>query len=265
MSFVTPVFQKGKAGLFMGLLVSLMLPVSHASENFTVTFKGCVQQKEAYVFDQPQRLYGLLQFAGVQSCAYTHGVSWLLESKKPEQQKLKAELLKDLSLLESAAETDELKLHLSLLKRQLEAMPVTGRYVPFDADAFRVAVRPLKNRLVVSDSTFLFPKMPQRLQLWGFEQTDMPFFSASSLTDYWHKNGLKPFYEKGRVYVVHANGTVEHRRVGYWAYEANYPSPGSWIVAPLKPAVFNAADGQVESETFHKNLTQWLATQVIYP
>lgn len=269
MSFVKPALLKSKhrikVGLYVGLLMCLLPVFSQAVEGFTVTFKGCVQKQGSFAVEHPQRLFDLFQFANVERCAYVPGVSWLVDAKKPEQEKLKKALLDDLTTLHKYADSEELKLHLRLLKDQVEAMPVTGRYAPFDADAFRVAVRPLKNRLVVSDSTFLFPKIPQRIHFWGFEQADMAFFSASSLTDYWGKNGLKPFYEKGWVYVVHANGAVEHQRVGYWAYESHYPSPGSWIVAPLKPAVFNASDGQVESETFHKKLTQWLATQVIYP
>ncbi|MBD3768190.1 MAG: capsule biosynthesis GfcC family protein [Gammaproteobacteria bacterium] len=251
----------------VSLLLSLPFSVGVCAPPQTVqiVFKGCVNEPSTYAVQSPVRLSAVLELAAVQDCAYWHGASWLKAGNQPEQLKLKTALLEEVNLLIEAAESETLQRHLRILHDQIEAMPVTGRTVPSDLDMFRVETRPLKNRLVVEDSVFWLPKRPTQLYFLGFEQGAMDYFSTQTVSDYWEKNALKPDYEKGWVYVVQANGKIEKHKVGYWTHEQAYVAPGGWIVAPLKESLFDATDDRISRDGFYRQLTQWLATQVIQP
>ncbi|MDR9500075.1 MAG: capsule biosynthesis GfcC family protein [Hydrogenovibrio sp.] len=234
---------------------------------YTVSFHGCVENKQPLLLNAPVRLFSLLDQAQPTDCAFLKGSYWLDPALIPQQTALKNKLQTQIKSLVVSAEQQnnhDLTRHLRILLQQVNAMPVTGRHLPSELTPYLVETRPYANRLLTSEAFLYFPREPRHVNFIGFRKPEMLYFSTQSLSDYVGKNDLKPFYERGWVYHVLPNGKIEYLKVGYWTHDTTHPAPGSVVVGKLDASVFRHSDDiDFDQETYHRTLTQWLATQVL--
>lgn len=240
-------------------LLIFLLGFSSAKAAVNISFDGCVEKPQMIHYQSKVSLFQLLNDAEVDECAYLFGASWQKKSLLAAQLELKASVLKDIAAMLQMAETESEILYLANLQKLVEKQQVTGRVVATDFEPFHVEMLPLKNRVVVEDSTFYFPEQPNFINMLGFEKNKSPYSAESSIDDIYQTNPICDDCQEGWLWLVQPNGLVEKRKVGIWTHERFYLAPGGWLISELSAHQFSTI-----APGFYQKLTQWLSTQGVH-
>lgn len=243
--------------VFCGLLLFHFSMVAQAE--FKVTYSGCVEQPKSVVIPDKVSLFEVLTTADIAECAFLYGASWMEPDRIAQQQILKDNLLKDLNKIIQQADSDDAQSYFKSVLKQVAAQVATGRIVNRDLDLFHVEMLPLKNRVLAKEAAFHFPKMPDTINLLGFEVNSIEYNSGLSVNDIVTQTPICSDCRPGWLWIVQPNTSIEKVKVGWWTNNQYYAAPGAWLIVEF-------ADMDIEeiAPKFYQHLTQWLALQVIY-
>jgi len=254
---------KGKLSLMRFLLIkyaAIILFMSFnvfASDHFHVKLNGCVSEPKILTIQKHISLFDILQAAEIKPCAFLFATSWLKSKLKPKQSELKKSLLNRLDHAKRLSLSSSEKVYVNSLFDLISSQPVTGRVPNTDMDFFHVEVRPMKNRMIVSEATFYFPKRPQTVHLIGFSTSQVAYHSEWDINRYIKTYISCTDCQPGWIWLVHSNASVQKVKVGLWTNEKYYISPGGWVISPLNYA------SDLLGEDFYSKLARWLATQMV--
>lgn len=243
--------------VYLAALFNLLL-INSVYAEVKVNVQGCVASENTIEYSTKVTLFQVLQDARLTKCAYLYGSSWLLESKYSQQRSFKKQLLSDISHLLNHVQSQSEYDYLMNLQHIVLNQEVTGRVSPTDFDLFHVEMLALKNRVVVDDSTFVFPSRSSSIYMIGMNKAKLAYDSNMSISDINSKVGVCESCQAGWLWLVQPNGGVEKRKVGYWTHEEFYIAPGGWLVSEL-----SSMDVNEFIPGFYEKLATWLATQVV--
>lgn len=244
--------------IVLGLFIVLGQFSSDASAEFRLLIEGSSVEGKAILVEQKLTLLEVLTRAELTDQTFLYGASWTQPQRKPFQLQLKTELLYILQQLINATSSEEALDYFKGLQSLIRLQKVTGRVFGIDFDLFHVEMLPLKNRAIISESFFYFPKQPKTLNLIGFSEQKIEFNSSLSLNTIIAQQKKCSVCQAGWLWVVQPNTLIEKVKVGLWTNQEHYAAPGAWVIAPLATKYY-----QEDFPDFYFKLSYWLALQVV--
>lgn len=182
---------------------------------------------------------------------FPFGLVWQVPREGARQSLLKNQLLSQVQLSYSAEERQRLN-----LARVLKSLPATGRVSIAVADARWLQAHPPKDPILESDQSLALPLRPTSVTMLRQDGTwcTVPHVAGRQAHEYLKRCQPEQFEKIDRVWIVQANGLVEHFGVAYWNAQAQGEvGPGGVLWAPARDSGW--------SETVSGLLADFLATQ----
>lgn len=183
--------------------------------------------------------------------AYPIGLSWRVPGERPEQLRLKRQLLAE---LERASERPTAAR--SSLRSLIEALPVTGRVPLPRADARWLQAHPRQDPVLSAEHRLVLPARPSTVFVVtdGAQLCAVGHRAGAQIRDYLAACEPQSWLDIDRVWVVQPDGSVYDYGTAHWNRQAQDElAPGAMVWAPKR-------EGQPTPE-FSLRLAQFLATQ----
>lgn len=207
------------------------------------------------------RLGELLQQAQISPDGYWLGASWLRESLKQEQKRLKAGVLFDLIQVQRLAllqQKPELASAAKHLEEQVTALPVTGRRF-YHLDPLAVELNTAHSPRLQGGDRLIFPYRPTTVVVRGAvrDSCELPFVALQQAYRYAQQCPALVDADPDYLYLIQPDGHVSRLGIALWnREEAAPPAPGATLLVPL-----DAAQIKDSAPNLNQELAEFLATQ----
>lgn len=241
-------------------LISLLL-VGPAMAGDSVEVRGDAAKPGPVAITPTTRLADVFRATQVNAEGYWLGAAWLQSKLLPEQKRLKAGILFDLSMLQQKALLDDQPALSSLAKRlydQVASQPVSGRRMHL-MDPVEVEVTPAQNSLVEPGDIFIFPTRPSAVRVLGAVAADcyLAYVPMQQARDYSAACPSLPEADPDYVYLIQPDGQVSRLGIALWNLQEDMPAaPGATILVPIKAAGPDSAVPDLNEE-----MAEFIATQ----
>lgn len=156
----------------------------------------------------------------------------------------------------SAKEDGEVAAAINALRRQIQALKVTGRqFVNLDPDAVRVSER--GNPPLQGNYTLWVGPQPTQVTLFGLisQPGDQPFVPGRDVADYLAGQRLLSGADRSYVWVIYPDGRSQKAPVAYWNKRHIEPMPGSIIFVGFADSLWSRTPETINTDILH-TLTQ---------
>ncbi|MCP1602168.1 Capsule biosynthesis GfcC [Pseudomonas citronellolis] len=243
------------------LALAALLLAGPAMAGDSVEVRGDAARSGPVAITATTRLGDVFRAAQVDAESYWLGAAWLQSKLVPEQKRLKAGILFDLSMLQQKALLDDQPTLSTLAKRlydQVASLPVSGRRLHL-LDPVEVEVTPAQNSLVSPGDIFIFPARPSAVRVLGAVAADCYFTHVpmQQARDYSAACPSLPEADPDYVYLIQPDGQVTRLGIALWNLQEGQPAaPGATILVPIKSAGPDSPVPQLNEE-----MAQFIATQ----
>ncbi|WP_201239694.1 SLBB domain-containing protein [Rhodothalassium salexigens] len=207
----------------------------------TVLLTGEFERPGVYTIKRGETLLELIGRAGgLTSRAYPYGAVFTRESVRDQRReslkRTAREMDTALTLAAIKGNVDgEALTAARRLSNTLSSADITGRMV-VDAEPEVLARDPIANISLEPGDTLHMPRRPTTVQVAGdvLNPGSFRFRDGKSVRDYLKEaGGLQSTAEKGRIFVVKANGEATPVSMSIWSFREQTIPPGTTIVVPM--------------------------------
>ncbi|WP_201154195.1 SLBB domain-containing protein [Rhodothalassium salexigens] len=207
----------------------------------TVLLTGEFERPGVYTIKRGETLLELIGRAGgLTSRAYPYGAVFTRESVRDQRReslkRTAREMDTALTLAAIKGNVDgEALTAARRLSNTLSSADITGRMV-VDAEPEVLARDPIANISLEPGDTLHMPRRPTTVQVAGdvLNPGSFRFREGKSVRDYLKEaGGLQSTAEKGRIFVVKANGEATPVSMSVWSFREQTIPPGTTIVVPM--------------------------------
>lgn len=175
------------------------------------------------------RLSDWLAARGIHADDYLLGLMWRVPSEEAAQEKIRADLLKNIDLNKHDS-TSPNPLH-----DWIATLPITGRVPISIVDADWLSANPRHNPLILPNHQITLPKHPDTVLVITSKglRCQLAHVSTWRLTDYVAACNLNSAQSIDWVWVAQPDGKVKRFGAALWnRQQQDEPAPGAWIWAP---------------------------------
>ncbi len=234
-----------------------------AAPQVQVRLQGAFAHPGLHSLPQGSRLSKALEKGGLSSQACQMQAAWLRKELLKRQTQLKRSLLYDLQALSYAAQLQNrprLARWAGMLGRLIQSQPVTGRKAGHPLVWGKLEVQQAFDLPLKEGDQLIYPACDTRYY-YLTEQGVKAFDHDPAKTLEADANVVEalPWQAPGWIWVVHADGNSEKRRIGYWyGGSPRHLDPGAVLFRPLSKDWTEA----LGNPDFNRDLARWLATQI---
>ncbi len=268
------------AVLLAGTSAALLCATAAAA--VTIQVAGRVAHAGNQQLKDGARLSDAVLTAEVSPDAYVLGAAWLRPRLQVEQTRLKAGVLHELAVLAAKARLNgdpALTALSTRLKRQLQALPVTGRQTGVLLDPRPLEISP-HNHLLADGDRLIYPPRPAHVRVVGAVEQDcvLPHMPMQAAPLYLHTCRLATGADPDWLYLIQPDGTVLRHGIAQWNRDPPQAlAPGAVLYVPIheralrtpEPGGLNdrlnrfppGRETELRSDSLNEELARFLATQ----
>ena len=254
----------------LALLFGTLVAQQPASAQSTVRVDVTGQVSHAGMLDLPAqaRLHDAAAAAGVSHGAYSAGAGWYQAHLIKSQQRLKAGIVFDLSLLGAGGAQHDGNQALTAAARTMLAwvslLPVTGRRPAVKLDPDLLEISRQDNYLVEAGDHLVYPARPETVRIIGAvaHPCVLPQRALQDVRTYLAACPASPVADKDTAYLIQPDGSVLSLGIALWNRSAPTTiAPGAVVFIPFDVhAISRLGTGHLNGE-----LADFLATQPLEP
>lgn len=250
----------------LALVIGTLVAPRPASAQVTVRVEIAGQVSHAGTLELPAqaRLHDAASAAGVSQDAYVAGAGWYQARLLQPQQRLKAGIVFDLSLLAAGGakrgRDQALANAAQTMLSWVSVLPVTGRRVAVKLDPDVLEISRHDNYLLESGDRLVYPSRPDTVRIEGavVRPCALPQQALQDVRGYLAACPVSTVADKDIVYLIQPDGSILTLGIALWNRSApTTMAPGSILFIPF--AVH--AVSQRGTSDLNGELAAFLATQ----